>query len=247
MNKILNALKKYGLSENEAHVYKYLLFRPEATAYEIAKNLDIPRATMYKVLDSLVRQQLASKFKKNNVVYFALESTRQLVEHLEDKKRIIESVLPEMQGIIENASMRGPQVRLYTGKEGAKIVWEEILETLEKKKIKEIYSTSRHNLFEVFPRYFSEWIKRREALGVRAKLIYPESDRVKAWQPNELLERKFLPAAYPFTSDILIYGNRTAMFSHGRSKMHSVIIESADLTNMFKVFFLYMWNMLPQE
>ncbi len=243
MNKnLLNSLVSYGLTENEAAIYVYLLKKLEATVFEIAKETGIPRATVYITLDKMKEQKLVSLLRKNNVQYYTPENPSRLKMIIEEKDEILKSLLPQLSAIIDTDAEK-PDVRLYTGASGVKVVLEDILETMERKKERILLAASRTEILDRFPGYFPEWIKRRESLKITTRLILPESDKkMHAFEPNALREVKYIPDMFGFKAMIEIYGNKMAVFSLKEGEIYSVVIESEPIVQTFIKFFSFAWE-----
>lgn len=239
---IKQALEQYGFTKNETNIYLHLLKHIEATAFEIAKATDIPRSTVYLTLESLKKEGFISQFRKNNIAYFTAESPNRLTYALKQKEGIIEHVMPEIRALSAQYS-DAPAAKLYTGINGIKIGLEDILETLKAKKIKQILATSQPNLLEYMPKYFPNWLKQREDLGVFTKLILPATAR-DYLKSNELREIRYLNKKFPFTCSVTIYGNKIAFFSFEDSEPYCMIIKSQAVSDMFTQFFLFSWEML---
>ena len=239
---IKQALEQYGFTRNEVSIYIYLLKNIEATAFEIAKATDIPRSTVYLTLESLKKQGFVSQYKKNNVAYFTPESPNRLINALKQKEEIIERIMPEIRALSVQY-MDAPVVKLYTHINGIKIGLEDILETLKAKKIKQILATSQPDLLEHMPKYFPNWLKQRENLGVFTKLILPATAR-DYLKSNELREVRYLDKKFPFTCSVTIYGDKIAFFSFEGSELYCMMIKSQAVSDMFTQFFLFSWEML---
>ncbi len=236
------ALKQYGLTENESAVYVTLLKKLEATAFEVAKSTEIPRATVYLTLESLKKQGFISQIRKNNVAYFTPESPNQLLHLLKKKEEIVNGVMPQIRALA-GRQVDTPVAKLYVGIEGIKIGFEDILETIKGQKIKQILATSQPEMVEYLPKYFPDWLKRREDLGVFTKLILPASAH-DYLQSNSLREVRYLPEKFPFDCAVTIYGNKIAFFSIKADEPYCVVVESASIAEMFTQFFSFSWEML---
>ena len=245
IEKILN---QYGFSENQIIVYLCLLKHTDISAFYIAKETHLPRTSVYHILDMLVNQGLASSWKKNNVNYFTAESPNRLIKILEEKKDMIKTILPEMLNMKGLGSL-SPAAKLYTGIEGMKIVWDDILETLEQKNIKKLYAISHPKILESLPKYFPEWIKRREKLGIYAYMIMTDSEETKKMNfgSNSYRETRLLPSDSPIRGTIDIYGDKIAFFSTKDNKLYSIIIESDSISEVLRQFFLSTWQLLGEK
>lgn len=239
---ILRALEGYGLSRNEAAVYMLLLKRLEASAFEIAKATGIPRTTVYTTLESLKNQGIVSPFRKNNVAYFTPESPNQLIRLLKEREEIMNDIMPQIRAL-SPGRMDAPVAKLYVGIEGIKTGFADILDTLRDQKIKLLYATSQPALLTFLPKYFPNWLKQREELGVFTKLILPHNAHGYL-SSNALRDVRYLPEKFPFDCSMNIYGTKMVFFSFRGDEPYCVTIESASMTEMFQQFFLFTWEML---
>jgi sugar-specific transcriptional regulator TrmB len=241
-NKLLKSLISYGLTHNEAKIYLVLLKKIEAPVFEIAKETAIPRATVYITLEKMKEATLVSSLKKNNVLYYTPESTNRLKALLLEKQKTLEEILPELNALV-NTDKEKPNTRIYIGEEGIKIVLDDILETMQQEKLHTLLAASHSEIMRYFPKYFPNWLKRRETLGIRSKLILPEKERADhIFEPNTLRETRFLPDRFPYEATIEIYGKKIAVFSLKDGEMYSIIIESRPAVEIVTQFFLFAWE-----
>lgn len=239
-------LEQFGLSENESALYLSLLQKNPQTAFALAKETAIPRATVYITLQSLEKKTIVASYKKNNVLYFLPESPSRFERLLEEKKKILDSIIPQMRGLISVNDI-SPSVKLYSGEDGARIVLDDIYDRPIEKGIREFLTISHPEFRTYFPKYLPEKLKEKNRLGIRTRLIAPESEKEglpKEYGSDEFRETRFLPDEFPFQGTLIIYGNKTALFSSKDNEVYSVILESPIITNIFKQFFLFTWKML---
>jgi len=244
---IINALRQAGFEEKEVAIYLCLVKNIEATAFEIAKLTKIPRTSVYTALESLKARGIVSSFKKNNVSYYTPESPNKLLQTFREKEKIIESIIPEIRALADKGGVN-PTVKLYTGKEGMKLVLEDILETLEKENLKEISASFDPLLLEHLPQYFPNWLKRRKDMGIYTKLIIPYEKNILDYsKSNSHRETRAMPESFPFGCCMDIYADKIAFISFKDGELYSVILESPTITAMFKQFFFFTWNMLGEK
>ena len=248
MSRTHELLSKLGLDTRESQIYLYLLKTIESTAYKIGKDLSIQRPTVYAKLDNLKRQGLISSFRKNNVLHFTPESIRALEERVEAQSRAFKELSPILREIVDSASLHGPKTYLYEGKEGARKVWEFVLEIYERDSVEKSYATTHSALFEQFPKYFNEWIERRRRLQTSVHLLNPESDRKNiGWTPTTEHEQvRYIPDDFLSTGEIVTFGKYTAMFSFEKHNSQSIIIESKFVTDMIERLLKFAWKMAKE-
>jgi|SRR3989339_130567 len=249
MANINKILKKYGLSDHEAKVYVASLKLVESTAYIIASEAELPRTSTYTALESLRSKGLMISGLRNNVRYYTPENPNVLVQELENKKTEITEILPELNSLIDMAKIV-PTVKLYRGKEGYIKVRNEMLECFKKDKIRQIYVISSPLDFDLFPKYFPNWVAQRKKQGVLAKtFLRHDSQKHKHFQLNQtdLREAKYLPSSFHFDGTMNIYGDKITFFALKEDELFSVIIDSPALTEMLKQFFKFSWSLVKGE
>jgi sugar-specific transcriptional regulator TrmB len=223
----------------------------EATAFVIAKETRIPRSTVYTVLESLSEKLLISSTRKNNVLIFTPESSTSLITTLREKEEIARSIIPELNKLAGIALLE-PHAKVFMGVEGIKHTLEDVLDTLKHSKSKRLYATAQHDILEFMPRYIPDWLKRREALGVCTQLIIPEKNRAsidvqKHFLSNKQRETRFMPSNFPFDCSFDIYDNKISFHVLSSEPIHAITIDSPVITNSFRQFFLFAWEMLNKE
>ncbi len=241
------SLQNYGFEEKEVLVYLALVKKVEATALEISKATKLPRTSVYNKLEGLKARGLISSYKRNNIARYTPESLNKLLQIHKDKEKIIESIIPQIRSLSHQDELI-PNARLYTGKEGMKIVFEDILETLATEPQKELLASFDPDLLKHLPKYFPEWLNRRKNMGVYTKLIVPYNKITPEYaKSNSHRETRSMPEMMPLECCMDIYGNKIAFFSFKNDELYSVIIESETMVMMFRQFFGFMWNMLGEK
>jgi len=242
MNETKKALKKYGLDAQEINIYLHLLSRIESSAYKIAKELHIPRSTVYDKLDSLEEKRLVAASRINNVKHYTPESLNNFFHNLDEKREVMESIIPNLREISKNAELKKPRVHFYAGKQEMKIVWEEILNNYKQHKSPDMYVTSHSDLYKVFPRYFHDWTKRRIKHKIHANIIRPTSDTINVVEKSYDRTFKYADDKYLSNSQIITYGDKTSFFIFNTKNPKTIVIESKEVTDMFNRLLRFMWD-----
>lgn len=242
MNNISQLLEGYGLSERESKVYLYLLQKLEDTVLGVANATNIPRTTVYTILTNLKEQNLVSSFRKNKIQFWSPESINQLQANIERKRDVVSSLLPMLKDIVAKSHNNDSSVRLFTGIEGMKVVWEDVIATIENEKVPTLSAMFHDKLFEVLPKYFPAWIERRRKINVYTRLIMNQGS--KMLNSVAAKEVRTIPEKYLFSGDITIYGDKVAMFIFEKNCYEAIIIDSATFTQMVQGIFNYTWDML---
>jgi hypothetical protein len=132
MNKIYKTLERFGLSENEAKVYLEITKHQETSPYEVSRNTNIPRTTVYDVimglaLKGLIEVKESRGFEKQQTKIIAKNPSvlRELIaerhKELANLEVDVVDVLPELKGQFL-ATQASPDFQFYPGIEGLKYV-----------------------------------------------------------------------------------------------------------------------------
>ena len=244
MEKIKQSLEIYGLDAKEIKIYLCLLSMQGGSSYKIAKELNMPQSTVHDKLQTLKNKGIITAANINNTKYYSPNNLKSFKENLVTKLEAIQGVIPELEAISKQQLSEKPNVRFYNDKKGAKLVWEEILESYKKGYPDNIYGTAHRGLFELLPRFIPRWIKRRRETGAGINLMIPKSQRNELnWVPekdNE--EARFIADEYLTNSEITTFGNKTAIFSFDKKNPQTIVIESEKITDMFNHLLKFMWD-----
>lgn len=248
---ISQSLEKLGLESRQAELYTHLLKQPkgsEQTAFIIAQKTGMPRSTVYLILGELENKRLVSSYKKNNVLHYLIEDPKRLAHDLDEKKDLLTSLLPSLQALSKDTTF-APSVKTYTGAEGVKIVFDDIFNNPLKHGVKEFHSISHPKLIEYMPKKFNEYMELKKKYNIPTKMFSPAftaKNMPKQYASDSHRETRILPESFAFEGTFIIYGKKTALFSHKDNEVYSMIIDSPAITEMLDGIFMCLWNLIPR-
>lgn len=126
MNKLFEALKKIGLSENEALVYLVVLELKELLPSTASKKTGIKRSTTYLLLDRLAKKGLLSAIKKNGHLYYRAKNPQLFTREEIQKSKLVQAALQDLHSDLPklmdtyNSSDDEVAVSVFKGKHGLK-------------------------------------------------------------------------------------------------------------------------------
>jgi len=236
----LEALKECGLSENEIKVYITLIKIGESTVQNIAKNANLPRTTTYHLLESLNKKSLISFVIKDLVKYFQAVSPTKLILILEERKKQIQEIVPELNAMAGTVKEK-PKITLFEGLSGIKSTLQDVLE--ERKEILhygDIISLQKVLSF-AFPQYIKKRVEKKIPIKIICKKEEPHKELLKTAK-KELREFVFIPKKYCFNSSVFIYANRVVIFNIKTEPYYAVVVENKDFYQSQKNLFKLIWN-----
>jgi sugar-specific transcriptional regulator TrmB len=232
-------LFEYGLKEGHAKVYLAALELGSASIQKISQKAMLPRSTTENILESLHEKGLLSTFRKRRIRFFSAEDPHKIIQLAKSRASLLEQALPEFMALYGEAKVR-PTVRYYQGKQAMKQILEEALD--EAKEI--LFFSSSDDLFNTLIEDFPEFVKKRAAKKIPAKVILRDSAKARERQrlgPQELREVKIIPSSYNYHGMIMIWKNKISMFSFNKD-LSAVVTESEELAETQRALFYLGWN-----
>jgi sugar-specific transcriptional regulator TrmB len=233
-----------GLSEKENEVYLTLLGLGLATAKELSAVTKLDRTSIYDVMDSLVKKNLAFKQDKGNILHFAPHDPKNLLRDIQEKEAQLKELLPDLAQKFRTAT-RSSYVRIYEGEDAFTELYESILDIKGLTKYDII--CSEKDWLQMNPKYFARYKKRRAEKDIHTRLIMETSDIAEQRKRNEtkdLSEVKLLPPAFsslPFSAGTYILPDRVIFISY-RKEHTATEIFSREISEFMQVIFDFMWK-----
>lgn len=231
-------LKEIGLSKNEAKIYQMLLENGPSLVGEISLKTKIHRRNVYDSVEKLKEKGFASWTIKNNRKYFEAVDPKRILDIFDEKKEKIKSIIPQLtkkQREVQN-------VRVYTGTEGRKIIFEDKLKCGGEQLV-----LGAHNPSKRISRYVKLYHKRRIAKKIPLKILYPpnEIEAAKYFSKLKYVKVRILPKLLSKTPiAINVYGSKVAFLMDDAEKQShlTILIEDKNLSEDFKSYFNAIWN-----
>jgi len=228
---ILAELQDLGLKDEEARIYLAVLELGGTFVSAIAKKAKVHRVNSYKILEDLVQKGLVSRFNKNGIQCFAVESPKILVQQQEEKLKQARRILPELLSMTNSLAYK-PKIQYYEGAEGVKNIFED---TLSAQKEMVGYTNLAKIPLIISESYLKEYARRKIEKRIKTRMLSPLSksglNHLKKYYPkdfdSELVEIFFInPDQFPFEYEINIYENRVSLISLNPQELMGMIIES---------------------
>jgi sugar-specific transcriptional regulator TrmB len=247
-------LVRLGLSPNEAIVYIKLMEvgteRTKNSAYALAKNLSLPRATIYLYLERLIKIKLVSQYIVNNRKHYLAENPRNIEKDLIEKREGLNRILPLLEELRLDKK-NNSFVRTYTGEAGVKIVLDEIFSKDNIQNVHELLCISNPLLSKILPKGFPQKLdKLKKIYDIHTKMILVSSADAKiddVYRNDSHRETRIMPDNYYFDGSLYIHNNTVSFISLAEEETYSVIVDSKTITSMIRTFFMCTWDLLEER
>jgi len=240
---IEEALGRIGIGDKRARFYLAALELGEAPVQAVAQRAGISRTTAYDVLTRLTRDGLVSRVEKGGRLHITAEDPGRLLAVLDDRRRTIEAVLPDLRSRYSRSAAR-PRIRFYEGREGINTVLSDSL-ACRSKRLKGVLSMTS-DVFKVLGQVaMNQYVERRIAAGVHLQVVrsrQQEAGRGR-WlsRAEELRELRWAPPGAIFTMTGWTYDDKVSLISSRRENF-GIIIQSEEFSDLMNTLFTVLWQ-----
>jgi len=231
-------LKEYGLSEKEAEIYVALLPLGSINLQEIAKRVDNPRTTIYNTLNYLISKGLVSFIVKENVRYYEASDPEVIRDKIQEKKRLLESILPELRAL-KLDTKKSSSVEIFQGSKGLYTVLSDIFEKKQQTYYFGSYSLSKEILKHQPEHFRSIRLERK----IPAKVVIDSFDEPTFHKKEykNITEMRFHSSLKDFPCMVFIYGEKVALYTL-KKDLVGVIISNGEVAKAMRFVFDLYWS-----
>lgn len=232
------ALKEFGLTDKETKVYLNLLPLGSINLQELARRIELPRTTVYNTLNYLYTKGLVSKIVKGYVTYFEAVDPTRLIDNINQKKEIILSVLPELEGLRKQIK-ESSSVEIYEGFKGISTILSDVF----KEKQQTYYFGSYSKSIEILKHLPEHYRVLRITKKIPAKIVIDPCDEPTFHKAvyKKITEMRFVDSLKDFPCMIFVYGNKTAMYTV-KEELIGIIVKNKEFSEAMKLIFNLYWN-----
>jgi sugar-specific transcriptional regulator TrmB len=241
-SEIIRGLGAYGLDEKEVRVYLAGLEIGTATVLELSRRTELPRTTLYPILERLEHHGVFKVGKQKNTTVYIAETPEVLKRQLEERSQLFSRTIPALDLIHETAHV-GQWVTFYEGSDGFKRIWKAIMNSgvSEYRLI-----TSGTGLLDYVkePYIVKRVIAERLAKKILSKQLIRDSRdarKIVEKDKEELRESRFLPNGIHLPSTVIIFADQVA-FITTRKENTMILLASGDVALTYKTLFDLIWE-----
>ncbi len=236
-------LEEVGLSKNEIKVYLALLKIGKTTTWKLTAETGIQVSALYYCLDNLIKKGLVSYIVIANKKHFQAASPEQLIQLVENRKKQLETILPELKEIQKGREER-IQTNVYEGYKGFKGIYDRLLRVMKKGDTYYLFGARQIGdpTNETLHIMFLNFHKQREKKGIKVKIVFNKDVKEnvkKVAKELKYMDYRFIDANT--NSFILIYDNRIVNFLY-TEKLIAIETISKEVYESYKKFFEEMWK-----
>lgn len=237
MEEILHQL---GLQDNEVVVYLLLLGSPRLTAQQIADKTGIKRTNAYRIIDSLLEQQLIIR-DTSPVSRFSAANPQVLSKIITDKQLALKQTAKSLTTVMPSfrsqysLSLDKPGVYHMAGSEGIERLLVDMVTS--KTEVLLVASADTPSDEKTLERFVELLLARRDA-GVKTRALFhdgPHKNRIEQKFSERGFETRFVQTS-PFKGEVVIYEDNVAFTVYDPSIVVTVMTNQHIATTMRDLF-----------
>ncbi|OGZ32439.1 MAG: hypothetical protein A2V69_02365 [Candidatus Portnoybacteria bacterium RBG_13_40_8] len=241
-NKLIQALKAYGLNEKQAKLYLTCLEFELITIQNLAEKSGIKRTTVYSLLEELEKIGIINIVKQKKKTYIKAEAPEILLENINQRREGFIKNLPHFKEIKKEPAPN-PKFIFYRGVEGFKNFWRDLLNSGEKEWL--ISTSGKEFLSFVSESYVvNRIIGEKKRRGIVSRQIITDSRyarEIVKKDKNENRESRIVDRKFPLLAIEIIYGNKVAIISSSFENL-LVVIDSEEVAKTHRSYFEMIWQ-----
>jgi HTH-type transcriptional regulator, sugar sensing transcriptional regulator len=240
-------LEESGLSKNEVKVYLTLLKHGKATSYVLISETGIQVSALYYCLNNLIKKGLVSYSMTANKKHFQAASPEQLVQLADNRKKQLESILPELKSL-QKESQERIQTNVYDGYKGFKGIYDRLLRVMKKGQTYYVFGARQlgDKSNETLNLMLTNFHKQRERQGIKVKIVFNKDVEKEV----KKVVKEFKHMNYRFSdiksnSFVLIYDGRIVNFLYTQ-RLIAIETVSTEIYDSYRKFFDEIWKSAAQ-
>lgn len=238
--------QQFGLKRKEKETFLKLLELGAQPVSVIAKQIGIPRSSMYLVIENLRKSQLIEAFERAGIKYVKCIPIKNIPDILKIQERQIKQTLKELNEKIpeleklENRLSITPKVKFFEGKNAVMKMYEEVL---REKEFCAFFNP--HLVKKIMPEYHFKIPETLKKNGGKAKELLVNCSEAKEYQNlfnSKNHQIKILDKNTIFPSDTIICQDKIYMISYGEKDLSAIEIFNSSLAQTQRILFDEIWE-----
>lgn len=244
--------EKFGLKREHSDVYLALLESGIMPAGKLAKHLNMPRSTIYGLLEDLAQSGLVLQNEKSNVKLWQAVDPETIKTIINEKINSLESTRSGFETMLESLKKAqktdfvSPQFHYFEGVDEVKMMLKDVL--LYNDLETELCWSVKDVMKVVGAEFLEEINKKRIKSNIHIKVIWPKDktedvESYKFLAPGKEVKRevRIAPEDVDFSMGYWAYGNKV-LFMSSKVENFGFIVESRELRQLLKTQFDVLWK-----
>lgn len=232
---IEEVLQELGFKRRESQCYTSLLELGSSKVGEIVRKTGIPSSKIYEILDKLMKRGLVSYVIKNNIKHYQATDPKSLINFVEEKKKKIEQVLPEL--LLKQKLSHKQSVDMYEGQKAIFTLFVDLISDAKPNESYLVFSINEENKTDQANLFFKNLAVRRKEKKLEVRLL----KNIKYYVKEKHTNLKLRYTNFNLPQGITIFKNYVILLSWVESPV-AIKIESEIFASQLRNFFNDLWK-----
>ncbi len=228
-------LEKLQFTINEIKVYLSLLRTGKSLAGRVAKETQLDRSSTYNALKLLIERGIVSTIFENKRTIYVPEDPKKIMDYFHEKQELAQKIIPKLREQFDVKKEKST-VKLYVGYKGIKTIFQNILDTSEKKTYFVLGSEGEFS--KRMPYYAPLFQKKRIEKKIKTNILVREG---RIPHVSSASEYRSLPLKTASPATINIYDKKVAILIW-EDTPQGIVIENEQVRNAFAQYFELLWK-----
>jgi predicted transcriptional regulator len=245
-------LGRIGLSEKEVSVYLALVKLGSTPASRVAREVELPRQTVYTILQHLVESGLVEQGVRSGTKRFLADPQRlpliidKRKREIDEQNELLKKEIPKLLSLNRQRESF-PKIQYYEGEKGLKHLFENILDQYKKGETEVFRGYGVNTIRGLLHGYIPDFLKERHELGVETHLFIGRGDDDFSMtdRGNALGRTVKRLDMDPAKAGMYLVGDRVYLFSY--ADLVGVMIENEALATLLKNTFDTHWSVYREQ
>lgn len=246
MKKIIELLNVIGISDDAGRVYLACLKLGSASVVELSKQVNIPRATVYLLLNELKMYNLISETVVGKRKRIVAENPQNLIDIARGQKQKLSATIDELEQnmtqimSLYSSKVDKPKIKLYEGVEGVKQIYEDTLNYSEI-----LVQCFTQDGIKLMGGYLDKYFKRLKRREIITREIVSDSPLDREYQRTMATSRNkivCMPVKYGTNTDFMVYGDNVSMITYRGGQPVGVVISDPEIARFHRINFEVFWK-----
>lgn len=245
---LLKRLKSYGVDQEAGTIFLLLLQKGPQTALQLARDSEISRTQVYRILETLEKQQLVSVDKMPHKSLFQAmpyQNLEGLIESKEARLRTLRNSLTDTFGMLQAVSGKKEfesKVLHYSGLEGLKQVNWNLTRAEKEYRVYEVAHLSQFLDKKFAERCREKTLKKRTKTYDLTNILKHKRTDLEPMDTS-LAELRYIdPAILDIKFEMYIYNDVVTMLDYSKNDIFCIEIYHETLSKMQKQIFDVLWS-----
>ncbi len=248
----LSQISKYlGIRNNPKRVFEFLLLSKPVPVSVIAKELHLPKSTVYDSISELMEDSLLVEYSEGTGKKYGIAPKDQIISLHQRKIKELqvsqEYITEKLKEIERQDHVIQPKIKFYFGNDGIKHAFND-MPWIPNTEESYLMWSMKEMVESVGEEFLINHGENRYKYGISIKVVRKHDDRVveqTEWLQNDnkenLTESRYAPKDIDWSMSYWIYDDKVLFATPGKEKF-AFIIYSKEFSDLMKQLWQQMWN-----